>query len=88
MSTNKEFALKKSAPKRSLLTFARTKVHRNHPTGNSIVTVRLPYVLIELPLAATRAGPGLLKKRSWLDGGKTLTSAPVSTKKERLDIQS
>ena len=55
---------------------------------NSSVTVGLPYVLIELPLAATRAKQGLLKKRSWHDGERTLTSVPVSTKKQQLDKQS
>ena len=44
--------------------------------------------MIELPLAATTAKQGLLKKRSWQDGESTLTSVPVSTKKEQLDKRS
>ena len=41
-----------------------------------------------LPFAAKRAGPWVLFRRSMPVGGKTLISAPVSTRKLRVDKRS
>ena len=50
--------------------------------------MRFPYVLIELPLAASRGGPGCLVRVSSPVAGRTLTSAPVSTRNCRLETVS
>ena len=51
-------------------------------------SVRVPYVLIELPLAASNGGPGWLVRVSSPVAGRTLTSAPVSTRNRRLETLS
>ena len=43
-------------------------------------SVRVPYVLIELPLAAISGGPGCRVCVSSPVAGRTLTLAPVSTR--------
>ena len=40
-------------------------------------SLRVPYVLIVLPLAASSGGPGCLVRVSNIVAGRTLTSAPV-----------
>ena len=42
--------------------------------------VQVPYVLIELPLAASKTGPDGPVRLSNLAAGRTLISAPVSTR--------
>ena len=50
--------------------------------------MRIPYVRIELPLAARSGGPGCLVRVSSPVAGMTLTSAPVSTRNCRLETAS
>ena len=49
---------------------------------------RVPYVLMELPLAANSGGPGGLVHASRPEAGTTLTSAPVSTRNCRCEVES
>ena len=57
---NNELARKKSAPKMGWDTSAKLKDQVKRPEGNCSLTNRVPYVLILLPLATLREGPGLL----------------------------
>ena len=52
------------------------------------VKVRVPYVCIVVPLAANNSGPGSLVRVSILVAGRTLISAPVSTKNCCLELSS
>ncbi|KAK3890943.1 hypothetical protein Pcinc_005110 [Petrolisthes cinctipes] len=83
MSTNKECARRKSAPSSGCETSAMVNIHLKRQELKLSGIVWTPYVLMLLPLAAVRGGQFLLERVSVLDGGKTLTSAPVSTRKRR-----
>ena len=68
---------------------AMTNIHRNvcHRPRSS-VSERVPKVAMAEPLTARRAKQFCLCFRSAVDGGMTLTSAPVSIRKRRLELWS
>ena len=59
-STSKEFERRKSAPNRGRDTSATTKSHRYVLDAKCRESVRVPYVRIELPLAASSRDPSCL----------------------------
>ena len=80
---------RKSAPRIGFCTSARMKIHRNvrrNPRSN--VCDRVPYVAIGVRLTAWRLKLSCRCVRSMREGGRTLTSAPVSTRNLKPDGRS
>ena len=85
-STKREWERKKSAPNKGRVTSARRKFHLYVFDGKWRESACVPNVLIELPLAAKRGGPGYLVRVSRPMAGRTLTSAPVSMRNRLLEV--
>ena len=86
MSMTRRCSRKKSDPKIGRLTSARRKMCTNLSPGKDSATDLFPKVFIEVPLAARRVVGLHCLGRHFLcagDAGKTETSAPLSTKKDR-----
>ena len=74
------WAWRKSAPMMACSTSATMNTHVNvRLRSKLIVSDRVPYVAMSLPLAARRLYCGV-RRRSWRLAGRTLTVAPVSIK--------
>ena len=87
-STRSELARRKSAPNKGRDTSAMMNSHLYCFIAKHNVMVRFPNVRIVLPFAATKEAPGCVFRMAILVAGKTLTSAPVSTKNRLPEILS
>ena len=87
-STSREWARRKSAPSSGRATSAMMNFHSYWHDARRILMVRVPYVLMVLPLAALSWGPGCPMRVSRPVAGKTLTSAPVSIRNRRPECES
>ena len=85
MST-RYFLLRSTKPSKGWDTSAMIKSRLHFFVAKHSGMVHTLYVLIVLPLAATSEGPGCLVQVSNFVVGKTLTSAPVSTRNQFRDV--
>ena len=83
MSMRRSWARKKSVPRMGFLTSARINTCTTRKPGKERGIFFFPYVWIEDPLAARSLAADLLFFCAEV-AGKTETSAPLSTRKERL----